>query len=92
MSNVNKFYQVFVCVKLFGLLLTAGRRIEIVNMLLTVLVKAASLCSALFQMLIIVMLVFGSVGMALFGGNITTASPANFKKITDNDWFPGMNY
>jgi hypothetical protein len=92
MSNVNKLYQVFVCVKLFGLLLTAGRRIEIVNMLLTVMVKAASLCSALFQMLFIVMLVFSSVGMALFGGNITTKSPSDFAKIEGSDWSNTYDY
>lgn len=92
MSNINKLYQVFVCVKLFGLVLTAGRRIEIVNMLLTVMVKAASLCSALFQMLFIVMLVFSSVGMALFGGNITTQTPADFKKIENSDWSTSYDY
>jgi hypothetical protein len=92
MSNLNKLYQVFVCVKLVGLLLTVGRRIEIVNMLLTVLVKAASLCSALFQMLFIVMLVFSSVGMALFGGNVTSLTPAAYKKITGGDWDSNSNY
>jgi len=61
-------------------------------MLLSVMVKAARLCSALFQMLFIVMLVFSSVGMALFGGNVTSATPAAYKKITGGDWNSGMDY
>lgn len=80
LCGLFKTYAFFVAIKLLSILLTVGKKIAILDMLMTVTVKAASLCSALFQMLFIVMLVFGSVGMALFGGNVTSDSPAQYKK------------
>jgi len=36
-------------------------------------------------MLFILLLLFSAIGMCLFGGNITSNTAANYKKILDSD-------
>lgn len=76
MAILIKTYSMVVLIKLLSALLTYLRKISIIDILVSVIAKSLKLCASLFQMLIIVMLLFSSIGMCLFGGNINTNTPA----------------
>lgn len=72
----------FICLKILAVFLTFGKRMKIIKVLLQVMSKAFVLCKSLYQMLFILLLLFSSIGMYLFGGNITSKTPEEYNKVT----------
>lgn len=85
LSSLLKIYCLFVCLKVLTVFLIFGRRMPIIKTLLQVISKAFVLCKSLYEMLFILLLLFSAIGMCLFGGNITSNTAANYKKILDSD-------
>jgi hypothetical protein len=75
-ESIYKIIGVFICLKVFTLMLLHGKKLKIIDTLLNVTSKGFVLCRSLYEMLFYSLLLFASIGIGMFGGNVTTNSSA----------------
>lgn len=87
-DKVTQFYTWFmfyVSVKLIAIILTYGYKYYYIKMLLDVTKKAMILCGSLLKMFVIILLLFSTLGMLLFGGNVTSKTLVRYKVAFGSD-------
>jgi hypothetical protein len=75
-DEIYKVIAVFICLKVFTLMLLHGKKLKIINTLLNVTSKGFVLCRSLYEMLFYSLLLFAAIGIGMFGGNVTSNSTA----------------
>jgi hypothetical protein len=76
-DELYRVIAVFICLKVFTLMLLHGKKLAIINTLLNVTSKGFVLCRSLYEMLFYSLLLFAAIGIGMFGGNVTSESSAN---------------
>jgi hypothetical protein len=88
-NDIYKIIAVFICLKVFTLMLLHGKKLQIINTLLSVTSKGFVLCRSLYEMLFYSLLLFAAIGLGMFGGNVTSVTKANYKKVLGGDLSDG---
>jgi hypothetical protein len=91
-SEIYKIIAVFICLKVFTLMLLHGKKLQIINTLLSVTTKGFVLCRSIYEMLFYSLLLFAAIGLGMFGGNVTSNTKANYKKVLGDDVSDGNLY
>jgi len=93
MSVLQKNICTLISLKVLALVFTIGQKVPIIRILLKVTGKAIVLCGPLLEMLLFIMMIYATIGMALFGGNITSATPKAFNTMFGaGSWATGQGY
>lgn len=85
-----KGLDVFGMIKTVKLLLYVGKNVKLVGILLVVLQKSIKMTKNILAMVCIVLLLFATIGMSLFGGNITNNTTTEFKLYFGGDLDQGF--